>query len=806
MWFYKYIDEFSPEPWLSRLWKKLLVEHDYFCVLMPYNKDRTLRSLKWVIGMGKILNFMFVDTILAGLFFNDNGKCLTFATESACLTPLSLDQTDPLCQWTSNPDGTGYCHFSGPPNTFFATGICTLIITMVAVPLDKFLEKSCDEVKVLVQRLQVKVSGDIYTKEDAMNQEMGDELKDVQTLQNTVLRAARLTKMKKEMDDVSPEEELDIMLDSYNKLLEKAEGANTASKKMKMHELVSGNQLVDKEIHELMEVAKGGNRGPLLRKIEHARERAQYIGQQVSLIEGEDPREIFLLQQFLSNSLTGVSHFVANNVFFEHIETEEEAAGKMTKRICILILLPLYFSTLALYIFIFGVSIGSEATMFWLIGNIRSFAMDIFLLQPTKIWMQKIAVTNLAGNTVRKLQAVLRDRSVSIMRRSTGLMKYSNSLIQHLNPACRVARRYPELPSSRLLFSLSDYDLPLKKFDTKPSVLSVLSNLIGAIGATIMLVLVLLPEFIQESCIEVNVTFFVNALIIVLFYIGQIQYMIPIIIVGVFIAVSAWTHYRMSKKRQAEAEAECRELEDKLVILLRSKPQHGVKGVMSMLGNMKNGMFGSTKGNKVAPLSGKAVIVHGHAGTAVVPTTDVVVPFSPSASMADVTASAPIANSNANRAKLAPSMSVLNEANLVPLKRIGLAALPPEPHQLGVYNAAVITNEYINASTASNNAGISNSNWVVVSSPAAATTTSPKAQLTRGGSTLAPLRIYSPSMSIGSALDEEDKEDGTGAQMNLEINKIKPLPPIKVQNTNHQYLVPEVPTSSSLFQQEDEYS
>jgi hypothetical protein len=39
-------------------------------------------------------------------------------------------------------------------------------------------------------------------------------------------------------------------------------------------------------------------------------------------------------------------------------------------------------------------------------------------------------------------------------------MRDSHALIQHMNPACRVARLFPELPIARLLISLNDYDVP----------------------------------------------------------------------------------------------------------------------------------------------------------------------------------------------------------------------------------------------------------------------------------------------------------------------------------------------------------
>ena len=40
---------------------------------------------------------------------------------------------------------------------------------------------------------------------------------------------------------------------------------------------------------------------------------------------------------------------------------------------------------------------------------------------------------------------------------------FGSQLLQHLNPACRAARKVPELSMSRLLISLTDYDMPMPK-------------------------------------------------------------------------------------------------------------------------------------------------------------------------------------------------------------------------------------------------------------------------------------------------------------------------------------------------------
>jgi hypothetical protein len=57
------------------------------------------RSSKWVIAMGIVLNMLFVDTILASLFFADDNTCEGFKTKSDCLNLNSLDQINNLCVW-----------------------------------------------------------------------------------------------------------------------------------------------------------------------------------------------------------------------------------------------------------------------------------------------------------------------------------------------------------------------------------------------------------------------------------------------------------------------------------------------------------------------------------------------------------------------------------------------------------------------------------------------------------------------------------------------------------------------------------
>jgi hypothetical protein len=51
-----------------------------------------------------------------------------------------------------------------------------------------------------------------------------------------------------------------------------------------------------------------------------------------------------------------------------------------------------------------------------------------------------------------------RKARVILWRRASMMRDASAALVQHFNPACRIARAYPAYPLLRILFSLNDYD------------------------------------------------------------------------------------------------------------------------------------------------------------------------------------------------------------------------------------------------------------------------------------------------------------------------------------------------------------
>jgi len=78
---------------------------------------------------------------------------------------------------------------------------------------------------------------------------------------------------------------------------------------------------------------------------------------------------------------------------------------------------------------------------------------------------------------------------------------FGSQVLQHLNPACRVARSFPELGMSRLLISLSDYDIPIPKNNNRGFKLAIkyvtMVTIMGFVG-----ILITFPELIQALALE----------------------------------------------------------------------------------------------------------------------------------------------------------------------------------------------------------------------------------------------------------------------------------------------------------------
>ena len=126
------------------------------------------------------------------------------------------------------------------------------------------------------------------------------------------------------------------------------------------------------------------------------------------------------------------------------------------------------------------------------------------------------------------------------LRRYVGLMSHANALIHHFDPACRAARAFPELPVSRLLISLNDFDLPAA-YEESSSTRTSLDAILGfgsAAFTVLMFALAILPDAVNTATIGLITVIGVNGALAALAASAEVSIALPLIIGGTLVGVS----------------------------------------------------------------------------------------------------------------------------------------------------------------------------------------------------------------------------------------------------------------------------
>ena len=149
-----------------------------------------------------------------------------------------------------------------------------------------------------------------------------------------------------------------------------------------------------------------------------------------------------IMRRFIIDSLKGYQRNIAMRFVDVDEEEEDEEESACTKRWRYLWFgcLILYFMLSCFYVFLFGVRLGPAGVNLWLTGVGFAFMQACLILQPVRIFMFHVAVAAISAKRVRVIHGVIRERVKGVLSRTAGLMSGANSLVQHLNPACRAAR------------------------------------------------------------------------------------------------------------------------------------------------------------------------------------------------------------------------------------------------------------------------------------------------------------------------------------------------------------------------------
>ena len=258
----------------------------------------------------------------------------------------------------------------------------------------------------------------------------------------------------------------------------------------------------------------------------------------MSLLGTDERKEIYLVRKFLVDNMIGVRRLVANRFFFGSFNDEFAYAKKsltFLKVVCLLF--PIYLAIICLYIFLYGVTLGSGSTNLWLISIGISYLQDIVLLETCSIYMVNVVLVSIVYKDLKLLSNRLRKRAKAILNRVDGQMSLAKCYLQHLNAACRAARGFPQLGMSRLLISLNDFDMPkafVPRYHKPQSKWYFLVAALLTVKNFFVLMYLSLPDSFQDAIIETLVCCGLNFFFIVI-YLGTVVSGDDAAIAGIFV-------------------------------------------------------------------------------------------------------------------------------------------------------------------------------------------------------------------------------------------------------------------------------
>jgi hypothetical protein len=198
-----------------------------------------------------------------------------------------------------------------------------------------------------------------------------------------------------------------------------------------------------------------------------------------------------------------------------------------------LVVVPALGCALGFYVYYVCVllTIGDRAAWLWALTLVLVLLLDALLLQPMCVLAGHVWIPGLVAPDISRKQYWLHRRCRLILQRTYGqIFSARNSLVQHLNPACRAARYYPQYPICRLLMSLTDAELlGGYNFTEKLSIAHTLLRWTTRTSLSLLVTLVHpIPRSIKAGLLEV---LFLAPLLIALFflYIGYSALAMPVL-------------------------------------------------------------------------------------------------------------------------------------------------------------------------------------------------------------------------------------------------------------------------------------
>jgi len=528
-------DEFRPGPWKELLIKRMMLEHSWLSVFGPYHEKKGFRMSKWALAMGKLLTYVLVASIVASVIFADNGFCERFDDEDSCTNERSFAGVLHSCAW--NPDNVS-CIFRRPEVEFTTILLFVIVVAVIAAPVSHLVE-------ILLKRLfrllrnksaqqkarsntvavaEIDLDDEVAEHKDQKDRNelkeywhLNDELRDIQTTRTKWLKASRLRKQQKTADFALPTAETEFLMQSADDHL-----GDYGRRELTINSANFATMASSPTVQHDRYAMYASSKRKLLKNVQLARRRADYIRAEMEYMQNNEQREEFLIKHFVVDAFKGHERNIAARYFLGSIQSTKRTRVSMALRYLSLLLLPAIFAVMIYFVIFFNFDIGSRATDLWLFVVFITLLEDIFFLQPLKIWLNWVVINSYVSAEAFKICVALKLRFSSIMNRRFGVMRDANSLIQHFNPACRAARLFPHLPVARFLMSMNDYDVP--KFAVEPSYYhySEPHRSLARANIAIVTLLTRLPFSVQDTIVDIFGTVSINLLAIAFYLLGKL--------------------------------------------------------------------------------------------------------------------------------------------------------------------------------------------------------------------------------------------------------------------------------------------
>ena len=443
--------EFEEKSPLKLFIMKLFEKHCYFRLVHL----RKLNRAVVFYALLRLTNYLLLGTILVLFFFGDLFQPCGHRT-----TALSCDARyfDSVCEWSTL---TLSCSYHPPLISDQVIFILCISVVFLHIVMEVVLG-------IFMDFIGANRHFGNYIPTGSETVAKYDELVDVQSKSSNFIRAVAVTEMKLKSDSVNAVGEIKNMLKHRDAF--RPEGNLYRSKKDKVNNYFDfyGDNAIPYSRADFLGVVERspGSKLSIIQRLNRSRQEAESIKYALLSQPSDEDRDVELVKHFLSGFLKGYkSSIVKIAMFLSSKEMQfDDSTSNMLSLLRTIASLSYIFGALGCIIF-FGLNVNDRVATGWIVVSTLAILEDTVLILPMDIYLRCVLVPSFAKVDFLAVYNVLSRRAKSIIARRTGgtcaATKMGTNLIQHFHPACRAARLFPNLPASRLLFSITDYDLPI---------------------------------------------------------------------------------------------------------------------------------------------------------------------------------------------------------------------------------------------------------------------------------------------------------------------------------------------------------